>query len=272
VQGSGVVGPTILLGSRVVFREGLGRILGTVGFDIVASASSLAGVLAAQLTRDSPVLVVLDVGNDQAATIREIELIRGRFPASRIALLGDQHQLDEAHVVGAFRAGIHAYFESPNCETFIKSLELVMSGETIIPARLVSFLLRRHDHNEEFPHADERPAQGDGSKCRQRLSEREICILRCLIAGQSNKMIARNKAIAEATVKVHVKAILRKIHVRNRTQAAIWGMHNDSIIAAGRDRSPNGSAPLGPETTVAEDRAMFGVPARLSENAPLLRP
>jgi two-component system nitrate/nitrite response regulator NarL len=266
------VGPTVLLGSRVVFREGLGRILGAVGFDIVASASSFAGVSAAQLARDSPILVVLDVGNDQAATIREVELIRDQFPASRIALLGDQHQLAEAHVVEAFRAGIHAYFESPNCETFIKSLELVMSGETIIPAHVVSFMLRRHDDNEEFPHADERPVQGEGSKCRRRLSEREICILRCLIAGHSNKMIARNNAIAEATVKVHVKAILRKIHVRNRTQAAIWGMHNDSIIAAGHDRSPNGSAPLVPEAADAGERAMFGVTARLSESATLPPP
>jgi two-component system nitrate/nitrite response regulator NarL len=186
-------------------------------------------------------------------------------------VLGDQHQLDEAHVVGAFRAGIHAYFESPNCETFVKSLELVMSGETIIPAHVVSFLLRHHDDNKEFPHTDERLTQDDGSKCRRRLSEREICILRCLIAGHSNKMIARNNAIAEATVKVHVKAILRKIHVRNRTQAAIWGMHHDSIIAAGHDRSPSGSVPLGPEATDTENRAMFGAPARLPERAPLLR-
>jgi two-component system nitrate/nitrite response regulator NarL len=231
----------------------------------------LAGVVAAQLTRDWPVLIVLDVGNDQAATIREVELLRDQFPASHIALLADQHQLDEARVVEAFRAGIHAYFESPNCETFIKSLELVMSGETIIPAHVVSFMLRRRDDNDDMPHADTRPRQDDGNKCRRRLSEREICILRCLIAGHSNKMIARNNAIAEATVKVHVKAILRKIHVRNRTQAAIWAMHNDSIIANGHDRSSGGSAPLGPEAVMTEDRAVFGAHARAAEGVTLLR-
>src|SRR5258708_10352833 len=56
------------------------------------------------------------------------------------------------------------------------------------------------------------------------LSTREKSILRCLIEGDSNKCIARKIDIAEATVKVHVKAILRKIRVQKRTQAAIWGM------------------------------------------------
>jgi two-component system nitrate/nitrite response regulator NarL len=58
------------------------------------------------------------------------------------------------------------------------------------------------------------------------LSPREKLILRCLIEGDSNKCIARKMDITEATVKVHVKAILRKIRVHNRTQAAIWGMNN----------------------------------------------
>ena len=70
------------------------------------------------------------------------------------------------------------------------------------------------------------------------LSPRENSILRCLIEGDSNKCIARKIDIAEATVKVHVKAILRKIRVQNRTQAAIWGMNNGSLTKAGNGRFP----------------------------------
>jgi two-component system, NarL family, nitrate/nitrite response regulator NarL len=55
-----------------------------------------------------------------------------------------------------------------------------------------------------------------------RFSAREQCVLRGLIEGNSNKTIARRYKISDATVKVHVKAILRKIRVKNRTQAAIW--------------------------------------------------
>ena len=70
------------------------------------------------------------------------------------------------------------------------------------------------------------------TRSQPRLSPREKIILRCLIEGNSNKCIARKIEIAEATVKVHVKAILRKIRVQNRTQAAIWAMNNGSLTQA----------------------------------------
>jgi two-component system, NarL family, nitrate/nitrite response regulator NarL len=59
------------------------------------------------------------------------------------------------------------------------------------------------------------------------LSARQLTILKCLSEGDSNKVIARKIAISEATVKVHVKAVLRKIQVHNRTQAAIWALNHD---------------------------------------------
>jgi two-component system nitrate/nitrite response regulator NarL len=58
------------------------------------------------------------------------------------------------------------------------------------------------------------------------LSTRELEILKFLVSGDSNKLIARTCNLAESTVKIHLKAILRKIRVRNRTQAAIWAMQH----------------------------------------------
>lgn len=60
------------------------------------------------------------------------------------------------------------------------------------------------------------------------ISERESQILRCLVRGESNKSIARELGIAETTVKVHIKSLLRKLCVSNRTQAAIWMLKQDS--------------------------------------------
>jgi two-component system nitrate/nitrite response regulator NarL len=71
-----------------------------------------------------------------------------------------------------------------------------------------------HNDTESLDTEDEQPPKG--------LSVRETVILRCLMEGDSNKLIARKFDITEATVKVHVKAILRKIRAKNRTQAAIW--------------------------------------------------
>ena len=61
---------------------------------------------------------------------------------------------------------------------------------------------------------------------RNGLSQREVQILRCLLNGDSNKMIANHLNITEATVKVHLKSLLRKINASNRTQAAIWALNN----------------------------------------------
>jgi two-component system nitrate/nitrite response regulator NarL len=57
-------------------------------------------------------------------------------------------------------------------------------------------------------------------------SVRETEILKFLVNGDSNKVIARHLGITEATVKVHMKGILRKIRACNRTQAAIWAVNN----------------------------------------------
>jgi two-component system nitrate/nitrite response regulator NarL len=73
------------------------------------------------------------------------------------------------------------------------------------------------------------------------LSPRELVVLRCLTGGHSNKFIALKSDITEATVKVHVKAILRKIGVQNRTQAAIWGMNHPPW---GGIRNANDVSPL----------------------------
>ena len=78
-----------------------------------------------------------------------------------------------------------------------------------------------------------------------RLSHREQLILRHLSQGRPNKVIAQKVGIAEATVKVHVKSILSKIGVINRTQAAIWAMNNGLWIGdAGGKRPMSGTTNL----------------------------
>ena len=63
------------------------------------------------------------------------------------------------------------------------------------------------------------------------LSRRELVILRTLTEGASNKIIARKLVITESTMKVHMKAILRKLRLQNRTQAAIWApTHLDDLL------------------------------------------
>ena len=78
-------------------------------------------------------------------------------------------------------------------------------------------------------------------KTRVPLSQRENEILHHLKNGSPNKAIARQLDLAEATVKVHVKSLLRKIEVGNRTQAAVWAMHCSTSASAGASISRRGA-------------------------------
>src|SRR6185312_3678178 len=102
-------------------------------------------------------------------------------------------------------------------DTLGKSLTLVASGGKVFPPELASFIPALAARPSE---AEETPYLARDS----RLSGRELEILQCLTRGQSNKAIGHALDIAEATVKVHVKRILRKIHASNRTQAALWAV------------------------------------------------
>ena len=101
------------------------------------------------------------------------------------------------------------------------------------------------------------------------LSERETQILQCLIEGYANKLIARRLDIAEATVKVHIKGLLRKINVSNRTQAAIWAL-NQSFTAQQthaeppRDRDGRPAHSFAQRVSVPDDPLLSDVVAVLT--------
>jgi two-component system nitrate/nitrite response regulator NarL len=197
-----------------------------------------------------PLFIIVHTGNDVDPVLEQIELFRDRHPDGRIVVVADHYRLNE--LASAFRAGANGYFvDITTCDIFIKSLELVMMGETIFPPAFLSYVL--DSGSDHLTKAAPRDQVSEGILVTTEgvttppLSPRETSILRCLIEGDSNKCIARKIDIAEATVKVHVKAILRKIRVQNRTQAAIWGMSNGSLTGP-----ENGSFP--PSITDASKR------------------
>jgi two-component system nitrate/nitrite response regulator NarL len=222
----------VLVGKCILIREGLAKILRSANFRIRASVSSADDLLQSKLQLHRPLFLIVHTGKNFDAAVGQIELLRGRHPDGRVAIVADHHRLDE--LVSAFRAGANGYFvDVMTCEVFVKSVELVMMGETIFPPAFLSFVLKAEGkHLSEAVPRDENNAAiltTTEDTIAPQLSAREKSILRYLIEGDSNKCIARKINIAEATVKVHVKAILRKIRVQNRTQAAIWGMNNGSL-------------------------------------------
>jgi len=238
---------TILIGKSVLMREGIARILRAENFRILASISCL-DELASTVRVQQLLFLVVHTSDDFDLVLSQIELIKDQYPNGRIVILADHYVSTEPNL--ALQAGASGYFVSAlSCDAFVKSIELVMMGETVFPPAFPPSTLPLK--NDLHPKAasppcseDQKPSRGNAAEdtTTPQLSPREMAILRCLIEGYSNKSIARKIDIAEATVKVHVKAILRKIRVQNRTQAAIWGMNNALLLQPANNNSLLSSA------------------------------
>lgn len=207
-------------------QEGLKRILNEDGFALKGTFRSCAALLGAADAvlnfSEGDLLLVDRSATDDIA--RDIDTLRQRGVNARIVLLDDSFDFET--MVEVFRAGADGYLiKEIDYRPFLESLRLVALGEKVLPGALAN-------HLPEFGKYMVNP-ELDSSELFGALSEREVETLRCLIMGYPNKIIAYRLDISEATVKVHVKAILRKLGVQNRTQAAIW--------AVGRGLEPHGS-------------------------------
>jgi two-component system nitrate/nitrite response regulator NarL len=205
-------------------REGIARILNSSKMEVVGEMRSLMEVLEALRGNQIDAnLMLADPSSDSELQFEAMTHIRQEFPGLRIVILTNQlatSWLDRA--IGAGAAGFLPKDMSGDALRF--SLELVLLGERIFPT--IRSVLEA-DTARAQPATNHAPARAAESIP---LSRRESQILQCLVDGLPNKTIARNLDMAEATVKVHLKSILRKLNVQNRTQAAIWGMNHPAQI------------------------------------------
>jgi DNA-binding NarL/FixJ family response regulator len=261
---------TIIFGKNSLLREGLATILRSANFRILASVSSTDNLAPCKVRSQQALFLVVHTGNGFETVIEQIEHLRNKHPRARIVIVADCYRL--AELVAAFRAGANGYFvDILSCDVFIRSLELVTLGQRA-PAFL-SFVLGPEGAQlsqeiapsqkiHAIPSAPTEDALGP------QLSGREKSILCCLIEGISNKSIARKFDIAEATVKVHVKAILRKRQVQNRTQAAVWGMNNETLTrranVASLPLTSDQSNPLLKSDDMISEIKQIGAPALLA--------
>ena len=230
---------TVLIGKSVLVREGIARILRAANFPTLASVSSAHDLPSGKLQPSQLLFLIVYTGDGFDVVLEQIEFLRDKHPNARIAIMADHYRPGD--LVSALRAGASGYFvDVMTCDVFIKSIELVMMGQTIFPPAILSSVLDSESDRlgEAVPRGQNEQAILITTEDTPQLSPREKSILLCLIEGDSNKCIARKIDIAEATVKVHVKAILRKIRVQNRTQAAIWGINNGTQTRTANNGSP----------------------------------
>jgi len=203
--------------SRLI-REATKLFLAGVEFEVAAEAASLSEAIDL-IERGCRVdLFLLDYAStelDLALRIRELA------PGARIALFATE--LTAAKVSQALRIGLDGCVDknlsAPSLGNYLK---LVMAGERVVPYGVAADLFNTPaTPSLQSPH----------------LSRREEEILGCLAEGLPNKLVAQQLDISIQTVKVHVRSILRKLGVQNRTEAALWATRN------GISNRPTGQAP-----------------------------
>jgi len=232
-----------LLSNNGILREGLRHILTAGSFRITAAVSDAEDIVfpPRQSGEENPQIIIVDDGSSN----RHLEvcgILHESYPEARVVVLADRFDFEA--VVAAFRDGVDGYLvKEISSEPLIGALRLIALGEKVLPSEMATCM-----GDCPFPITSS-PELADVN-----LSEREIEVLKLLILGSANKVIGRRLGICEATVKVHVKAALRKLHVENRTQAAIWAVQRGLAGYEGSDAA----ASLGNEAAIGRTPFRFG--------------
>jgi two-component system, NarL family, nitrate/nitrite response regulator NarL len=211
---------TALISDSYLLHSGLAQILRDTPFAIAETASATGPRRLYYCTLDTA-LVIIEATQNTGRVLEAVRQVRERSPETRIVALADQFDL--GFVRTAHEMGVNGFcLTASGSEVLIKSLELVMLGESVLPFEVLRSLMDTAPQKQEQPLQDNRaePTLPDLNTCK--LSAREAEVLSYLREGTPNKIIARQFDVTEATVKVHVKSNLRKIGVANRTQAAMW--------------------------------------------------
>jgi DNA-binding NarL/FixJ family response regulator len=209
----------LLADDHALFRDGVASLVSAWGHEVVGQASN--GADAVELAdRLRPDLVLMDVRMPGLSGLAATQRIRTDHPEVAIVMLTVSE--DEDDLFTAIKAGAQGYLLKNLESAQLRSmLEAVARGEAAITpataARIIDEFLRT-----DRPHL---PVDPD------RLTDREVDVLRLVTQGLRNKEIASRLGITENTAKFHLKNILEKLHAQSRTELAARAVREGLIPA-----------------------------------------
>jgi two-component system nitrate/nitrite response regulator NarL len=207
----------LVIDDHPLFRKAVLQLVKLTGdFTVVGEASSgPEGLELAQTLQ--PDMILLDLNMKEMNGIEVLKVIKSWGIDSRVVMLTVSDEASD--LVAALRAGADGYLlKEMEPEDLLAKLKEAAAGQVTLTERLTHQLARslRDDDRPKDPHE-------------AGLTEQEGRILGQIAAGKSNKLIARELNIAEGTVKVHVKHLLRKLNLRSRVEAAIWAVEKKHV-------------------------------------------
>lgn len=193
----------MVVDDHALVREGIRSLLDSKQFEVVAEAED--GFQALQKYKEfHPNIVLMDLKMPRKNGMEAARDIMAEDSSSKIVIL--TVELSEVDLMRAVDMKVKGYLlKTSGSDSLNHALNLVASGESVFPSEALISGMNRRVQSAEMG-----------------LTPREEEILRHIAQGQSNKNIARDLDVTEGTVKVHIKAILKKLDMSNRTQAAIY--------------------------------------------------
>ena len=210
----------LLIDDHTLFRAGLRDLLTRRNIDVVAAVGDGSeGVkIASEQELD---IILLDMRMPQMDGISVLKILKTAHPKLPIAMLTTSS--DESDLVGALRNGAQGYLlKDMEPDELVVALREIVAGKTVVAPDLAPVLARAVQGDSLDDDADKKDKEDPFAV----LTPREFEILTLLAEGQSNKVIARNLGISDGTVKLHVKAILRKLNISSRITAAVMAVEH----------------------------------------------
>jgi len=166
-----------------------------------------------------PDLVILDLNMPGMNGLETLSILKQKTPETRVVILTVSNA--EEDVVSALRAGADGYLlKDMDPADLLQKFQEVAEGRLVMSPNIAECLAR----------ALQAEGQREQDNVVKRLTEREKEILLLIRDGDSNKMIGRKLNIAEATVKVHIKNLLKKLELRTRVEAAVWAVNHKEYL------------------------------------------
>ncbi|MCP5238821.1 MAG: two-component system response regulator NarL [Zoogloeaceae bacterium] len=202
----------LIVDDHPLFRRGLTQLIQTIpSLELIGEASGGSEGIELQKALQ-PDLMLLDLNMRDISGLEVLKAVKASETDTRVIMVTVSDHSDD--LVASLRAGADGYLlKDMEPEQMIDSLESAAHGKVVVSESLTHLLanaLRGESRPENTTDAG--------------LTEQELRILEHVASGLSNKLIARELDIAEGTVKVHVKHILRKLNFRSRVEAAVWAV------------------------------------------------